>query len=165
MISLNTFKKRIDELGRIVIPKQIRNTFKIKNFDELELYIEGDNIIVKKTGGILLIKDKLDKVLNYIYKYNNVNAFITNGSDVVSSNVIDINTDFVLKNDVNDLLLNQEKVELEFNNNIKLCGYVRSFQLITDSVLYGYIVFVSDEKIDNNEIYKDIVNILIDYIN
>lgn len=165
MISLNTFKKRIDELGRIVIPKQIRNTFKIKNFDELELYIEGDNIIVKKTGGILLIKDKLDKVLNYIYKYNNVNAFITNGSDVVSSNVIDINTDFVLKNDVNDLLLNQEKVELEFNNNIKLCRYVRSFQLINDSVLYGYIVFVSDEKIDNNEIYKDIVNILIDYIN
>lgn len=165
MISLNTFKKRIDELGRIVIPKQIRNTFKIKNFDELELYIEGDNIIVKKTGGILLIKDKLDKVLNYIYKYNNIKAFITNGNDVVSSNIIDINTDFVLKNDINNLLLNQEKVELEFNNNIKLCGYVKSFQLINDSVLYGYIVFVSDEKIDNNEIYKDIVNILIDYIN
>ena len=106
MISLNTFKKRIDELGRIVIPKQIRNTFKIKNFDELELYIEGDNIIVKKTGGILLIKDKLDKFLNYIYKYNNVKAFITNRNDVVSSNIIDINTDSTLKNDINELLLN-----------------------------------------------------------
>ena len=129
------------------------------------MYIEGDNIIVKKTGGILLIKDKLDKVLNYIYKYNNLKAFITNGNDVVSSNIIEVNTDSTLKNDINELLLNQEKVELEFNNNIKLCGYVRSFQLINDSVLYGYIVFVSDEKIDNNEIYKDIVNILIDYIN
>lgn len=165
MISLNTFKKRIDELGRIVIPKQIRNTFKIKNFDELELYVEGDNIIVKKTGGILLIKDKLDKVLNYIFKYNNVKAFITNGNDIVSSNINDVNNDSILKSDINELLLNQEKVALEFNNNIKLCGYVRSFQLINDSVLYGYIVFVSDEKIDNNEIYKDIVNILIDYIN
>lgn len=165
MISLNTFKKRIDELGRIVIPKQIRNTFKIKNFDELELYIEGDNIIVRKTGGILLIKDKLDKILSYIYKYNNIKAFITNGNDVVSSNVIDINTDFVLKNDINELLLNQEQVVLEFNNSIKLCGYVKSFQLINDSVLYGYIIFVSENRIDNNVIYKDIVNILIDYIN
>ena len=39
------FKKRIDELGRIVIPKELRNNFKIKDFDELELYIENDSII------------------------------------------------------------------------------------------------------------------------
>lgn len=162
---MNTFKKRIDELGRIVIPKQIRNTFKIKNFDELELYVEGDNIVVKKTGGILLIKDKLDKVLKYIFKYNNVRAFITNDNVVVSSNIIDINTDFILKNDINELLLNQEKLELEFDNCFKICGYVRCFQLINDSILYGYIIFVSEEKIDNNEIYKDIVSLLIDYIN
>ena len=52
----NTFKKRIDELGRIVIPKQIRNTFKINDFDELELFIEDDNIVIKKTGGIKNIR-------------------------------------------------------------------------------------------------------------
>ena len=63
------------------------------------------------------------------------------------------------------MLLNQEQVVLEFNNSIKLCGYVKSFQLINDSVLYGYIIFVSENRIDNNVIYKDIVNILIDYIN
>ena len=45
MISLNTFKKRIDELGRIVIPKQIRNTFKIKNFDNGEL-LQQNNIFM-----------------------------------------------------------------------------------------------------------------------
>ena len=83
----NTFKKRIDELGRIVIPKQIRNTFKIKDFDELELFIDSDNIVIKKTGGILLIKDKLDIFLNYIKKYNNIDAFILDKNSVISSNI------------------------------------------------------------------------------
>ena len=39
--------KKIDELGRLVIPKEIRTALDIDN-GTVELYIDGDALIVKK---------------------------------------------------------------------------------------------------------------------
>ena len=40
--------RKVDELGRIVIPKELRTTLGIDLKDPLEIYIEGDQIIFKK---------------------------------------------------------------------------------------------------------------------
>ncbi len=41
--------RRIDDLGRIVIPKEIRKNFHIKESDPMEIFINGDgDIILKK---------------------------------------------------------------------------------------------------------------------
>ena len=157
----NTFKKRIDELGRIVIPKQIRNTFKIKDFDELELFIDNDNIVIKKTGGILLIKDKLDSLLTFIKKYLNIDAFIIDKYDVISSNIEEINNNINI--DFNKYIINQEYSELNLNN-VTLKGYIKTYQLIYDSNNYGSIVFILKEKTANNELLADVVNLILDFI-
>lgn len=160
----NTFKKRVDELGRIVIPKQIRNTFKIRDFDELELYIEDDNIILKKTGGIFLLKEKFDNVLSFMGKYLLIDAFILEQNKVVSTNISYIKDNSILLTDINDFLINQDQKELLFENDIRVNGYIKTYQLIRDSNLYGYIVFVSDKLKEDIDIYKDITNILLDII-
>lgn len=40
--------RRLDELGRIVIPIELRNKLGIVEKDPLEIYVEGSNIILKK---------------------------------------------------------------------------------------------------------------------
>jgi transcriptional pleiotropic regulator of transition state genes len=40
--------RKIDELGRIVLPMSIRTTFDIKEKDALEIFTEGDRIILQK---------------------------------------------------------------------------------------------------------------------
>lgn len=40
--------RQVDPLGRIVIPKELRRTFNINESDALEIYTEGDVIILKK---------------------------------------------------------------------------------------------------------------------
>ena len=40
--------RRIDELGRIVIPREIRRSLRVREGDSLELGVEGDNIVLKK---------------------------------------------------------------------------------------------------------------------
>lgn len=40
--------RKVDELGRIVIPKEIRNKFDIKTNDRLDIYIENDVISLIK---------------------------------------------------------------------------------------------------------------------
>ena len=41
--------KQIDELGRIVIPKDIRKNLSILPGDELEISLSGEDILIKKT--------------------------------------------------------------------------------------------------------------------
>lgn len=38
----------VDALGRIVIPMEIREAFDIKTKDMLEIFVQGDNIVLKK---------------------------------------------------------------------------------------------------------------------
>ena len=40
--------RRIDELGRIVIPKEFRRLLKIRNGEEIEMNVENDQIIIQK---------------------------------------------------------------------------------------------------------------------
>ena len=46
--------RRLDELGRITLPIELRRTFQIEERDALEIYVEEDRIILKKheTGDI-----------------------------------------------------------------------------------------------------------------
>ena len=40
--------RNIDELGRIVIPKEMRTKMDISSSDPIEIYVEDDRIILKK---------------------------------------------------------------------------------------------------------------------
>ena len=40
--------RRVDELGRLVLPSELRKSFNIEEKDSLEIYTDGDLIILKK---------------------------------------------------------------------------------------------------------------------
>lgn len=40
--------RKVDELGRIVIPIELRRTLMIAEKDALEIFVEGDTVILKK---------------------------------------------------------------------------------------------------------------------
>ena len=40
--------RKVDELGRVVLPIELRRIFDIEEKDALEIYVDGNNIILKK---------------------------------------------------------------------------------------------------------------------
>ena len=44
------FIKKIDELGRIVIPKDIRRTLGVSNGEALQFFLDGETVVLKKFG-------------------------------------------------------------------------------------------------------------------
>ena len=40
--------RKVDELGRVVIPIELRRTYNINEKDALEIYVDGESIILKK---------------------------------------------------------------------------------------------------------------------
>lgn len=45
--------RRVDELGRVVIPIELRNKFGIAEKDPIEIYVDGSNIILKNLNQIV----------------------------------------------------------------------------------------------------------------
>lgn len=40
--------RRVDDFGRIVIPKSVRKELNIKESDPMELFIDGDDVVLRK---------------------------------------------------------------------------------------------------------------------
>ena len=40
--------RKLDKLGRIALPKELRTTLDIKEKDPLEIYVEGEMIVLRK---------------------------------------------------------------------------------------------------------------------
>jgi transcriptional pleiotropic regulator of transition state genes len=57
--------RKVDELGRIVIPKELRRTLAINESDPIEIYTEGDQIILKKYEPACIFCGEGKDVINY----------------------------------------------------------------------------------------------------
>ncbi len=55
----------IDELGRIVIPKELRKVFGLKNRDSLEIFVDDDMIVLKKYAPACIFCDESDNLVRY----------------------------------------------------------------------------------------------------
>ncbi len=62
--------RRIDDLGRVVMPKELRRTLRIREGDPLEVYISDDSVILKryspKTGEIGIFAQDYAKTLSEV---------------------------------------------------------------------------------------------------
>lgn len=57
--------RAVDDLGRIVIPKELRRTLDIAERDCLEIYVEGEQIILKKYEPSCVFCGQARDVFNY----------------------------------------------------------------------------------------------------
>ncbi|GAA0771027.1 AbrB/MazE/SpoVT family DNA-binding domain-containing protein [Clostridium subterminale] len=57
--------RKVDELGRIVIPVELRRTLDIDVKDALEIYVDGDQVILKKYEPACIFCGDARDVVNY----------------------------------------------------------------------------------------------------
>ena len=57
--------RKVDELGRVVIPIELRRTLGIQIKDSLEIYTDSEKIILKKYEPACIFCDSADDVINF----------------------------------------------------------------------------------------------------
>ncbi len=77
--------RRIDDLGRIVIPKELRRTMRIKEGDSLEIFIDGsDKVILRKYSPVQNIHDIVEEFVSGIYESNKVDIIVTDSDKIIA---------------------------------------------------------------------------------
>lgn len=75
--------RRIDELGRVVIPKEIRRTLRIKEGDPLEIFTDRDELMLKKYSPIATLERFSDATARSLHDLSGKLAAITDTDEVL----------------------------------------------------------------------------------
>ena len=145
--------RRIDELGRIVIPKEIRKKLRIDNGESLEILIEDDNIILKKYSPIESLNDVVNKYVDIFSQVIKCNIIVVDRKKVigVSSNIKkqyqdkDI-TEFTLRSiDRRDNFVERQKKEFNFVEQQTDSGYYSFSSIVNNGDAIGAVIILSTE--------------------
>ena len=57
--------RKVDELGRIVLPIELRRTLGIEEKDRIEIFVDGESIILRKYPPACIFRDNAKDIINY----------------------------------------------------------------------------------------------------
>jgi len=77
--------RRIDDLGRVVIPKEIRRTLRIREGDPLEIFTDREGeVILKKYSPIGELTEFANEYCESLYEVTNYISIITDRDTVIA---------------------------------------------------------------------------------
>lgn len=164
--------RRMDELGRVVIPKEIRKTLRIQEGDPLEIFIEREQLILQKYSPIGAINGLSRCVVDALHESVGLSVGVFD-TDIVLAVKGSLTKDFDKKN-ISDELLKVVKSRKTVicdgeNNFVKITNdddMKNTFRLIVPVAfqgdLFGGIIVVSKEAIDGKVI--SLTDFLADFI-
>ncbi|MFD0621212.1 stage V sporulation protein T [Paenibacillus sp. GCM10027629] len=77
--------RRIDDLGRVVIPKEIRRTLRIREGDPLEIFVDRDGeVILKKYSPIGELGDFAKEYAESLFESTNHTTLITDRDNIIA---------------------------------------------------------------------------------
>lgn len=163
--------RRLDELGRIVIPKEIRKTLRINEGDSVEIFTDNEqSVIIKKYSPI-------DEFLPYAQEYANSLATVSKATVIIVDKDQIVAATGALRKDIinrgisNSLLklINERAMYVTSNTSRAVNilgnekddgGYQQIIQpIISDGEAVGAVIMLMKEGIAITEVEKKLVNI------
>ena len=149
--------RRIDDLGRIVIPKEIRKTLRIKEGSPLEIFTEKEgDIILRKYSPIGEISNFSSEYAESLARVTDLIAIITDKDTVIAcsgtqkKDILEqkISSDLEKIIDKRESIITDDKTAIlitEKGNREKECKAQVIVPIISDSEVTGAIVLISKE--------------------
>ncbi len=148
--------RKIDELGRIVIPKEIRKKLRITSKDYLDIFLENEQIILMKYD----LYDDLTSLFNLLeaisvsFKIDVV--FALEDNVVYSTDPFVTTKDVITKKYLHELngidILRISPFEMFFNKEINAVYYAKKLLINSEDV--GVLIFKTTEIKDLLNIFK-----------
>lgn len=160
--------RRIDELGRIVIPKEIRKRLKITNGDQIDICTNNNSIILSKYEPLEDYNKELRALINSMAKNGGASIYLFDNTKCILSTNDKISELDYIDSDILFRLRNTESIELSSNMNVDITlnykndAYSYLKRIVCDYDFIGFIMISKPSIITKNDI--ELVNILNDYI-
>ena len=153
--------RRIDDLGRIVIPKEMRKNLRIREGDPLEVFIDQEgNIVLRKYSFMSNLTDIAEEYIQVIYDLVKKNIIVTDRDKVIAAvgplkNKYlgkSISEELINSIDHRDNLVQRHDTELKITEENSEHGkFVLSTIIANGDAIGLVILFSNDEKFSEIE--------------
>ncbi|MDD6223396.1 MAG: stage V sporulation T C-terminal domain-containing protein [bacterium] len=163
--------RRVDDLGRIVIPKEIRRTLRIRDGESLEIFVDREMIALKKFSKMNDIEEVTKQLADIINGTVNKTVLVTDRDKFVAvsgplkKKFIDKNISKFLENIMNERknLLENGLHDIELLDNEKnMFSYV-IVPIIMNGDAIGLVIILSD-KSDIGQLEDKLANIVAQFL-
>lgn len=154
-MSASGIVRRIDELGRIVIPKELRRTMRLKEGDEMEISAAGDILQLKKYSGFESVLQTAKTVSKLLSEATGADALFVSAEKVIiaegknkkSYHGLRLCEDFANKiRSRQRALLSGESLNNMFENTMCDCSYAALEPIVVNGDLVGACVLLLDAE-------------------
>ena len=155
--------RKIDDLGRIVLPKEIRKTLNINSGDDFQIIIDDNKIILERFSLLESFENKIIKIINCFIKETNYKILISINDRLI--NYDNINVSKVISNIIRErkIYYNDKYDKNIINSDLIIEGKIVILPIVIDSDLLGSIIVISDDNINNmiriTKIIYDLISI------
>lgn len=157
--------RRIDELGRIVVPKEIRKKLKIREGDNLDIFVSEDNVILRKYSPLNDLEAILSVLLDALKKVNNAIMIVTDLTKVIASSKSEIEIEEPLTETFVQLLTQKEQIHINKSMSVEITHQYNSNQnlFIKPIVIYGdlfgaVVLFNEFDTLHNQQEIIDLIH-------
>lgn len=147
--------RRIDDLGRVVIPKEIRRTLRIRVGDPLEIFLDNDFIVFQKNSSLCdLVSLSLD-IADVLYKTHKRPVIVCDTAKVVTA--AGISAKGVVEKPITESLIDIIMTQKQYAHSSDSGQYLRAIvgdnrfvitgaPIATDMYTFGAIMFLSNDS-------------------
>lgn len=163
--------RRVDDLGRIVIPKEIRRTLRIRDGESLEIFVDSEMIALKKFSKMTDMHDIAKDLVEIINNNINKTVLITDrdkfiaGSGSLRKKYVDNNISRTLENIMNErknvIETSNHPIEL-LENTKELLSYV-IYPIIMNGDAMGLVLVISENN-DIGQIEEKLGNVTAQFL-
>ena len=163
--------RRVDDLGRIVIPKEIRRTLRIRDGEALEIFVDREMIALKKFSKMTDMSDVAKELVEIINNNINKTVLITDrdkfiaASGTLKKNYIDKNISKFLENVMSDrkYLVENSMHPIELIDNLKESLSYVIYPIIMNGDAVGLVLAISNNG-DIGQLEEKLVNITAQFL-
>ena len=154
---------RIDELGRIVVPKEIRYNLGIRDGEPLEIYTSDNSIIIKKYSQVENIKNISAILCEIFNQICGIEVIITDREKVIATDANNLNLiDYKLNDELKSLIDNRETLISDKEDNLfDKTGYFVMLPIITSIDSSGLVIVFSKNNSNENLKYAKLIQKLL----
>ena len=147
--------RKLDELGRIVIPKSVRDMLNMEQGDNIEFFIDDNKVMLKKSSPIEVNEEEIFKLMQLYYsKYYRSSAILERGKIILEyGKDVNMIEQFIENKNVSKM---NKKVLMKINYLDKY------YYVINIKDKFHFIVY--EDKLFN-AIDSEILDFIVDYIN
>lgn len=159
--------RRIDDLGRIVLPKEIRKNLRISDGEQLEIFIDGELIILKKHSFIGQISNLANLCINAVSEMLDGNLIITDRDKVIAASPVlkDLYLEKLITGNVSTIMLKRKPTVLSKEGSIdvikgrRINGNCYFYPLLIDGDVIGLVIYKTMEN-EITDITKQMINLV-----